>query len=836
MAKQQKKQIVTPIAPQEKKATSAQPKPLVPVVDWFEKMGDRGWMLAGGVILLISVIVFRDYLFSNKIYLFKDIACDSYNLTYPNLYNTADYMSHYGLPKWSFASGMGQSLFPFFLRDPFDLFLYLAGKDNIFHGLVFLEVVKVVLAGSVFYLFLKQLKLSNIAAFAGSLMFAFCGYMMEGSGWYIFTYEALNFAVLLLAFELLFNKGSWYLFPIAIFGIGISMPFNLYVYGIFVAVYGVLRCYTTNGYDLKRSGVLYLKMLGLGVLGLMLAGPFLLENIVQLLESPRGSGITSLSQALSSLPMFDTADKMEFGTGIMRFFSTDLMHSGDNFKGWQNILEAPLYYCGLPCLILMPQVFGFFDKKKKIAFAVFLVLWLFPMFFPYFRHAFWLFTGDYYRAYSFFVGVVFIIYTVMALDGILKVQKVNLVVLVITLVVWLMLLNYPYFEDPEAVSSSLKAYIVVMLFAYAGVALLLWKQSNNVTIRYVFVALLVTEMLYLPGITIGERDSLLTSELPERTGYNDYTVDAVKMIRKSDPSFYRIDKAYSSGVSRFATINDEMVQGYYGTSSYNPFNQLYYIKYLQLFDLAQKGNELDARWARSSVGKPILECENRVKYMLAKGNNINPFWRVICDSVGMTGDIKIFRNKWVLPMGYMYHTFIYESDFTRLTQVQKELVSLRTCVLSEKDLAVTAGLNEFKTSDTFAVNLFTPDSIFNAVTRLRSDSMVLSEFGETHLAGSINAGRDGLVYLSIPFDNGWNLSVDGQTAKRIVINGGMTGIYLKAGQHKIDLRYELRNVGKGTMMSFAGLILFVGLAFWTRKKKPIKPKISDTEKTNQPAI
>ena len=186
MAKQQKKQIVTPSAPQEKKATSAQPKPLVPVVDWFEKMGDRGWMLAGGVILLISVIVFRDYLFSNKIYLFKDIACDSYNLTYPNLYNTADYMSHYGLPKWSFASGMGQSLFPFFLRDPFDLFLYLAGKDNIFHGLVFLEVVKVVLAGSVFYLFLKQLKLSNIAAFAGSLMFAFCGYMMEGSGWYIY--------------------------------------------------------------------------------------------------------------------------------------------------------------------------------------------------------------------------------------------------------------------------------------------------------------------------------------------------------------------------------------------------------------------------------------------------------------------------------------------------------------------------------------------------------------------------------------------------------------------------------------------------------------------------
>ena len=833
MAKKQKKNIAPASAPAESKPAA---KPVVqktqapkqtsksnlpeftPVADFFDKAGGKAWLIAAGILAFIAVVVFRDYLFQSKLYMFKDIACDSYNLSYPNLYNTADYIAHYGIPKWSFKSGMGQSLFPFCVRDPFDFFLYFTGKNGVVYWLGFFEFIKVLIAGTIFYFYLKQLSLTSFTATVGAMMFTFCSFMMEGSAWYIFTFEAMNFALLLLAFELLFQKGNWYLFPIAIFGIGISMPFNLYVYGLFIAFYSVLRHLQVGTFDFKKIGGLYLQMLGLGVLGLILSGPFLLENIVQLIESPRGSGNSSLSAMLMAAPMFDMADKMEFGTGMMRLFSTDMMYSGDAFKGWQNILEAPMYYCGLPALLLMPQVFPFLEKRVRNTFLVFLAIWVLPMIFPYFRRAFWLFTGDYYRAYSFFVGVVFILYGLQALDYIIKKGKINLPILAGSLGLYLVLLYYPYFEDKDFVNPAMQVFAAVMLLGYAVVIFMMGRKGENVNLRYIMMGMLVVELLYMAGTTIGERNAMTPEEQVAKKGYNDYTVDAISFINKNDKSFFRVDKAYSSGLSRFATMNDAMVQDFYGTCSYNPFNQLYYIKFLQEFGVAQKGNELDSRWARNLISKPILECENQVKYMLGKGNNINPFWRIMCDSIATFGDVKVFKNKNYLPLGYAYDKYIKESNFEKLSSVQKEFISLRASILDDKDITKVPGMKEMLPSDTFSLYIFTPDTLTNEINALRRDTLVITKFNDNNIEGKVAATEDELLYLSVPYDGGWTLKVDGQPKDKIVVDGGMTGVFLNKGQHQVSMSFDLRYFNKGVYMGLFGIALFAGLWFWTKKK------------------
>ena len=55
-----------------------------------------------------------------------------------------------------------------------------------------------------------------------------------------------------------------------------------------------------------------------------------------------------------------------------------------------------------------------FDKRNSI----FILFWILPVIFPYLRYTFWLFTGDYFRAYSFFISVIFILFSVYALDQI----------------------------------------------------------------------------------------------------------------------------------------------------------------------------------------------------------------------------------------------------------------------------------------------------------------------------------------------------------------------------------------------------------------------------------
>jgi hypothetical protein len=784
--------------------------------DIFELAGKRGIYMALGLVVLVAAVVFRDYLFGDKLFLFKDIGSDSLNTFYPLMYNTANYIEKYGLPSWSFSYGMGQNQFAFMLREPFDIFMFMLGKAHLPYGIAWKELLKVVLGGVTFFAYLRTMRLSNYTSIFGSLAFAFCGFMIVGGGWNQFSYEAFNMALLLLAFEQLFMKNKWYLFPVPVAILAIAMPFNLYVYGSYLVVYAVFRCVITDK-SVKDGVVLFAKMAGLGIVGLMLAGPFLLENIAAIMESPRGGGGASYYHILSSMPMFETASKLELGTGVMRLFCSDLMGSGSNFKGWTNLLEAPMFYCGIPCVILMPQVFSFLDRKRKIVFGVFLLLWVVPTFFPYFRHTFWLFSGDYYRGYSFFVSLVFIYYATYALEQIIQRKKVNLITLVATVVISIALLNYPFFSDSSFVDSAMLTFVVFIIVVYGVILFLVPRQKHTLYLQYALLAALVLELAYFSSTTINERDVVTKEELHERVGYNDYTLDALKVIKQNDKSFYRVDKAYASSPATLYSLDDGMAQEFYGTSCYTSFNQLHYIDFLKTMGAITDSTEYATRWAMGIMSHALLESENGVKYVLTK-KITNPLWKMYYDSLGTYGDVMALRNRFYLPMGYAFRQYVRKSVFDKL-HYQKDLVSLRAVVVNDEDVPKMTGLTEFSMNDTIPTTSFNADYYGQWVTALRKDTMVVNKFAESSVSGTVNMSEAGLLYLTIPADNGWTLKVDGQTRNWVEADGGMVGVMLPKGSHTIAMDYHLRYYGKGLLMCLVALIIYGALYMIARRRK-----------------
>ena len=141
MAKDQKKQR----QPVKDDSQSNRGIHLPPVKDFFQHAGKIAPWITLGIIAILSFSILKDYLLFNKVYFFKGVASDTYNCTYPIIYHIADYIRHYGVPGWSFNYGMGQSLFPFCLRDPFDLIFYVGGKDSILYGMAYKELIKIVL-------------------------------------------------------------------------------------------------------------------------------------------------------------------------------------------------------------------------------------------------------------------------------------------------------------------------------------------------------------------------------------------------------------------------------------------------------------------------------------------------------------------------------------------------------------------------------------------------------------------------------------------------------------------------------------------------------------------
>ena len=104
-------------------------------------------------------------------------------------------------------------------------------------AIVYLEVMKIILAGTLFYAFLRMIPLKPFTALTGSLLFAFSGFMICGGTWYVFSYEAVCVSFLLFSFEKFYTKKIWYFLPIAIALIAIWQPFSLFTDGLLLLFY-----------------------------------------------------------------------------------------------------------------------------------------------------------------------------------------------------------------------------------------------------------------------------------------------------------------------------------------------------------------------------------------------------------------------------------------------------------------------------------------------------------------------------------------------------------------------------------------------------------------------
>lgn len=808
--------------------------------DFFDRLGTKAIWFCLGLISLISFFVFKDYILQDKVFLFKDIGSDTLNGVFPYHYFMANYFAQNGMPTWSFAEGMGQSIFAGVTRDPFMLTAYLFGTKSFPQIFIYVELVKLILGGLVFYKLLKMLKISDFSAIIGGALFSFSGFMIIGACWYLFTYEALNIAMLLLSFELFYQRGKWLLFVITVFSIAISMPFNLYLFGLFFAVYVAFRVLQNEKNNVKDLLLMYGKLMLLGGAGLLLSGPFLLETIIQLTESPRGSGGNSYFAKLAGQSMVHLTEKEQFGATVMRLFSSDLLGSGNNYsingviengqfvqKNWGNFLEAPLTYCGLISLILFPQVFAYIGKKERKWYIVLAAFVILPALFPYLRYAIWLFTGDYYRAYSFFISIVFILYAVFSLDIIIKQRKINTYLLAGTVIFWLILEIYPYFKEYQkmtggkpVIDDAVSLMVKVLLIAYGGLIFVLSKSKNNANLKYALLAVISFELIYMSGLSVNRRDAVLKRELKEKTGYNDYSKEAVAFIKENEKSpFYRIDKSYFSSGAMHGSLNDHKVHGYYSTSSYNSWSQMHFINYLRAYGVISKDNEYESRWAPGLINKPFLETLNNVKYILTKNTN-NPMWKISHDSINKFGDVVVLRSKFYLPFGYTYSTYMKQSEFDKISVGLREFVSFTSCIIKDEDEQKYPGLNHYHLADTMLAGGFNWDTYRNSINNLRKDSLNISMFSENKITGTAAVSVNKIMYLSFPFDKGWHLKVDGNETEKIYLNNGMTGIYLTKGNHTIALEYHLRAVQQGVYMSIGG-VLFCGLLFvYFRKQKP----------------
>ncbi len=784
-----------------------------PLIHFFKTR--RIFFLAAALIC-IGIVVFKDYLSFTKLYIFSDtdIASDSYHQAYPFFVNISDYIRGEGIPFWSFYRGLGQNILSGKIINPFNIILYVLGREYLPYGIVYVEFLKIVLAGIIFYYYLKTLSLSFYTRVVGSVVMAFSGYLILGSAWYGHSSLVLSGIFLLFSFEKLFKEGKWSFFPFSIALIASCSPFYVYILGMFLLFYSIFRIIHEGKYNAKDICVLYLKLTGAGILGLAMIAPFLINDVLRIMDSPRIGGEAGYSKMLMAVPIYSLGDYLHNITAVLRIFSNDIFGVGIEFKGWYNYLEAPSFYCGLSTLLLLPQVFGFLDKRRKILFSLFLLFWALLIVFPFLRYALYLFTGNYYKGgVSFIIPVILLFFSLHALDSIERTHRVNNVLLFSSLGVLLAVLYIPWFPAEKGVIVK-EVRIVITCFLYVYTVLIYYYgKSSNRVFRSVLVAVICIEACMFSFLTVNKRQVITAEMLGHPVGYNDYTVDVLEEIKSKDKGFFRIEKDYYSGSPSNRVSNDAEIQKYYGTPSYNQFNQKYYIRFLDETGIIEGDNEYMTRCAPGLYSRPLLQTLTSVKYYLAK-NELPSFHKSSYTPFCVHGDITCMRNDYFLPLGFAYDRYIFYRDFKGLNWLKKDIALLNAFVAEDGE----EGIQDFEILDINNLNDEYPMKKYEEdVNQLREETMTLTHHSQNLIRGTIRIADKRLLFFSIPYDKGWTVEIDGKKVMPKLINIGFMGVIVPEGLHEVELSFTPPFLFSGTLimlLSVAGYVLLLFKNKW----------------------
>ncbi len=111
---------------------------------------------------------------------------------------------------------------------------------------------------------------------------------------------------------------------------------------------------------------------------------------------------------------------------------------------------------------------------------------------------------------------------------------------------------------------------------------------------------------------------------------------------------------------------------------------------------------------------------------------------------------------------------------------------------------------------------------------------------DSHLTGTVTTAADRqLMFTSIPYDEGWNIYVDGEKAELYEANDSLISFYVDgSGTHTVEMKYMPTTVALGIVVSVTCLVIFVLLLilYPFMKKVPFLRKLIMIDGEELPAL
>ncbi len=784
----------------------------------LEDLSERkGLLILFFLIIVTSLFLFRDFIFGKQLLIYRDIGSDTFYSYYRYYYFLIDQIRQGEFSFWSFKMGIGTSVLSLFplLYEPFFPFYLLFGVDKLSVALTYVFILKIALAGYFSYLYFTYMKVGVIPAIMCSLLYAFNGYIMLWGQHYYFSSGVVFLPLVIYALERFLQERKWGLLLFSISLVSLNIYF-FYQIVIFFVIYYLLRCWFDPNIRLKKNVLNTGRLAVISLLGIGLSAVFIMPEYYLLQSNPRISK-AGIQAIFDVTPILNT--KAYYFSLIARLFSNNLEGVGSQYIGFLNYYESLQLYTSILSILLIPQAIYSLDKRKKLLLATGCLIILLFLIFPWFARAM---NGFQYASYRWGYLVIFceLILLAFLLKTIIEKRAVHYKLLIlsagfIVLSVAFITTYHTHEEIYKYNLYQLKQVSIFVLIYIVGLYLIIRGGVVRQISFVIIISAISFELVYEHRDTLGNntRSTLIKGFENDRNGELNYgvylfddTKTAITFLKKVDNSFFRVEK------NRWIlSMNDSVVQGYYGLDTYNSLNNPSYLELVEKLDIPRiKGANPITVLGWTSLQRPYLADLLSVKYYLTKDPLVKP---KNVRLVKRINDIYIFERLTSLPFGFVYSNYIDRDKFFSLQNAKS-----RDCLLLKGFIPNPQMIEDSLQGFSEVSYDLSPG---NCKPKGNMTAMKINFFKDDHIIGKIELARKGLLFFSIPFDPGWQIKVDGKDVEPEKVNLGFIGISLEKGKHEIELNFSPPWIWKGFFISLFSLILILILTFIDRKKHDV---------------
>ena len=715
-----------------------------------------------------------------------------------------------------------------------------------------LLILKIACAALTSYWFIRRFTRTPFAAQVGALLYAFSGFSIYNIFFNHFHEAIIVFPLLLLALELLITENRRGIFALTVALSALVNYFFFFGMVVFTVIYWFIRM-VSGAYKFRFSR--FLVIILEAVLGVALAAFLLAPSLAMIVSNTRVNDILIGWGGI-------LYGKEQIYLNIIEcfFFPPDIPARPVFFPG-ANVKWSSLG--GWLPVFSMTAVIGFCQSKKKHWLKTVIYTCAFMAMVPFLNSAFYAFNDSYYARWFYMPILMMALATAITIEG----KEINWksgfkLTAVITAAIAIVVGLFPQRVDGKIViglyteaGDSDNLYLIRFLIA-VGIAvfslivcrLLIFLRDKNkkqffkrATIGFVSITIVLYSCVYLyQGSSHSYKqhevmiDKLIEGEveLPQHENYRIDTYDCVD--------------------------NTGMYLSY---PTINAFHSVVSPSIMEYYDFIGVTRDVASRPDRKYFSIRSLLS---VKYLLNRtdgdsfigddGYTIMPGYKYLKTD----GGYYIYENTAYIPYGFSYDYYITKEECEAFySEVARADVMLKAIVLSSDDaLKYGGGMQSYSE---YSENYVEPeeeyyepiipedsslpptdsdqssvieqeepqipvvefeqeyvmslsmgeDELFKDAEHLAKSSAIRFDIDNGGFSATVSRDKSNLVFFSVPYDEGWSATVNGQTAEIVKANIGFMAVEVPAGVSEIRFDYTPPYLNTGLIISGGALVIFI---------------------------